>query len=60
MPTACFEFGILELWANNGVFDEKSDADIENLTKEQILQKINSHNTRCDDLPIFNDMFLKM
>ena len=47
MPTSCFEFSILELWANGGTFDEKSETEIfENLTQEKILKKINSQNTR--------------
>ena len=46
MATSCFEFSILELWGHNGNFDQKSDREIENLTQEQILQKINTQNTR--------------
>ena len=46
MPTSCFEFSILELWGHDGSFDEKAEEEIENLTQQKILQKINSHNTR--------------
>ena len=46
MPTSCFEFSILELWGHDGSFDEKAEEEIENLTQQKILQKINSYNTR--------------
>lgn len=45
MDTACFEFTILELWAQDGSFTTESEYQIGNLTKERILEKINSVNT---------------
>ena len=44
LKTACFEESILELWANKGTFDWRSDAEIANLSKESIIAKINSGN----------------
>lgn len=44
MDTACFEMSILELWANDGKYDAKTDEDIETLTREDILDKINNVN----------------
>ena len=46
MKNACFHESLLELWANKGVFDQESDAAIAGLTKEGILNKINSQNER--------------
>ena len=48
MPTACYEFSIFELWARRGKFDDLVDEEIENLTREKILDRINNHNTRQD------------
>ena len=50
MPTACYEFSIFELWARRGKFDEFVDEEIENLTRDKILDRINNHNTRQEDL----------
>ena len=44
LKTQCFQESILELWANKGVFDEKSDEAIAGLTKDDIVDKINSGN----------------
>ena len=44
MPTVCLEMSILELWAHDGKYDETTDREIEMLTKESILDKINSVN----------------
>ena len=44
MPTACFETSILELWANNGEYDETSEKEIMELTRAKIIDKINSSN----------------
>ncbi len=44
MPTVCLELSILELWANDGKYDEATDLAIELLTKESILDKINNYN----------------
>ena len=44
MEYACIEMSILELWANNGKYDEKTDEIIENLTFENVIDKINSVN----------------
>ena len=46
LPTACFEDSVFELWANDGVFDESVDQEIENLTRDKILDKINNQNMR--------------
>ena len=48
MPTACYEFSIFELWARRGKFDDFVDKEIENLTRDKILYKINNQNTRQD------------
>ena len=45
METACFEQTILELWANDGSYDADTDEAIDNLTTEDILDKINNYNT---------------
>ena len=50
MPTACYEFSIFELWARRGKFNEFVDEEIENLTRDKILDRINNHNTRQDNL----------
>ena len=44
MPQACFETSILELWARDGVYDKNVEEEIENLTEEKILEKINNVN----------------
>jgi len=44
MPTVCLELGLLELWAHEGHYDAKTDAEIASLTKEAILDKVNSVN----------------
>ena len=44
MKYACIEMSILELWANDGKYDEKTDEIIENLTYENVIDKINSVN----------------
>ena len=44
MPTSCFEFSILELWGNDGAYDETTDDVIASLTRESILEKINDVN----------------
>lgn len=44
MPKTCLEWSILELWGNEGAFDEASDLEIEMLTKEKILERINNVN----------------
>ena len=44
METACLEFSILELWANNGKYDTKFEKEINSLTQEDILYKINNVN----------------
>jgi hypothetical protein len=33
---------LLELWAHEGEFTERSDREIENLSQDQILDKINN------------------
>lgn len=44
MPKVCLELSLLELWANDGKYNEQTDRDIETLTKESILEKINNFN----------------
>ena len=44
LDLACLETSILELWANDGKYDEYSDEAIENLTNDDVLEKINHHN----------------
>jgi len=41
LPTSCLQESILELWADNGTFSEKSDEMIRDLTKDDIIEKIN-------------------
>ena len=43
-PTVCYEESLLELWANQGDFDQESENTIDNLTKEDILESINTRN----------------
>ena len=45
MSTTCFETSILELWAENGAYDESSENVIMQLTQDDILQKINNVST---------------
>ena len=44
MDQACIEFGLLELWANQGKYDSTVDEAIQSLTTEEILYKINNVN----------------
>jgi len=44
MPTICLEMSILELWAQDGKYDNLTDQMIANLTKESILDTINTVN----------------
>ena len=44
LPEACMELGILELWANDGIYDDKTDQEIASITLEDVLLKINGHN----------------
>jgi len=44
MPTVCLELSLLELWANDGKYDEATDLAMELLTKDSILEKINNFN----------------
>ena len=34
------DLSILELWANDGIYDSKSDQDIASLTLEDVLDKV--------------------
>ena len=45
MEAACLELSILELWANNGSYDEKTDEAIDNLTIEEVIDKVNNVKT---------------
>jgi len=44
LTTECFEESLLELWANEGAFDEVADKTIAGLTKKSILERINRGN----------------
>ena len=44
MERACIEFSLLELWANQGTYDARFDNEINSLTAEDILYKINNVN----------------
>ncbi len=41
MKYACFEMSLLELWANDGEYNAKTDRDIADLTLADVLDKIN-------------------
>ena len=41
---ACMELSILELWANDGIYDSKTDQEIASLTEEDVLNKVNGQN----------------
>ena len=45
MDTACFITSILELWANNGRFDQITDERIAGLTLEGVIDQVNTVNT---------------
>ncbi len=44
LDTACIETSILELWANDGVYDEKTERKMETLTLEESLRMVNEVN----------------
>jgi hypothetical protein len=44
MPLACFETSILELFGHNGEYDEETEATIDRLTDEDVLEAINTRN----------------
>ena len=44
MPTVCLELSLLELWGHDGHYDDVTDQEIEDLTIESILEKINNVN----------------
>jgi len=44
LTTECFEESLLELWANEGAFDDTADKTIAELTKKDILERINKGN----------------
>ena len=44
LDLACMEMSILELWANDGAYDESTEQTIAQLTTEEVLDKINSFN----------------
>ena len=44
MKEACIEMSILELWANDGNYDEVTDRAIAELTFEDVVNKINTQN----------------
>ena len=45
MEAACLELSILELWANDGRYDEQTDEAIKDLTIEEVIDKINNVKT---------------
>ena len=45
MEAACLELSILELWANDGQYDEQTDEAINNLTIEEVINKVNDVKT---------------
>lgn len=45
MPTACFETSILELFGNDGAYDDSTDRLMASLTDEQVLEAVNTRNT---------------
>ena len=57
LPSACFEDSVFELWAKDGEFDESVDREIENLTRDKILDKINNQNMR-QELAITSDYLI--
>jgi predicted RND superfamily exporter protein len=52
--TACFEQNIIELWGDQGHYNEKSWKKIESLTEEEILDTINHKNVSGIFLKDFN------
>ena len=44
LPTACLELSLLELWASDGDYDEETERRIDQLTQEEIVDKINNRN----------------
>ena len=44
LDLACMEMSILELWANDGSYDETTEQTIADLTTDDVLDKINSFN----------------
>ena len=44
MATACLEMSILELWANDGSFDEQTERELEALRMDDVIEKVNNHN----------------
>jgi hypothetical protein len=44
MPMVCLETSLLELWGNNGAYDDATEREIFNLTQQTLLDKINSVN----------------
>ena len=44
LPLACLEMSLLELWANDGKYDSKTDEEIENLTLDVVIEKVNGQN----------------
>ena len=44
MDFACLEMSILELWANDGKYDEATDKAMASLTNQDVLDKLNSFN----------------
>ena len=44
MDFACLEMSILELWANDGKYDNSTDEVIASLTNQDVLDKLNSFN----------------
>jgi hypothetical protein len=43
-PLVCLENSILELFGNNGAYDDVTEREIFNLTQQTLLDKINNFN----------------
>lgn len=54
MPSACFEHSILELFGNDGAYDDVTDKIIEELTDDEVLRRINGMNSSGIFLIPFN------
>ena len=56
---ACMDLSILELWANDGIYDSKSDQDIASLTLEGVLGQAHDMLSRIFQIQIY-DFFIQI
>jgi hypothetical protein len=56
---ACMDLSILELWANDGIYDSKSDQDIASLTLEGVLGQAHNMLSRIFQIQIY-DFFIQI